>query len=1014
MSEYRLAEKPTLDALTALGYQALSPEAAMAMREEENRVILKPVLIDALRALNGIGAADAEAIYGELSILSENEDWQRRLRGAYSRRLAGEARDRPITLIDFKHPDRNRYHVVRQFRVAAQRPRIADIVVFVNGIPLVVIEAKSPLKATARAEEAFEQIKQYERDIPRLFAANAFSLVTDGIRTEYGATRSSAQFYAPWPDAWPRRREEFADDLSKDIWCLLEPSRLLDILAHFIVFENDPESGHKIKKVCRYQQFRAVNKAVARVAEGKLKKGLIWHTQGSGKSLTMAFLALKLKTHLTLDAPTLENPNILVLTDRIDLDDQISKTFVACGLPNPKQASSVAELRDAVARAGNGQILLSTIFKFAGSKTAIPNSDNWIVLVDECHRTQEKDLGAFLSATLPDARFFGFTGTPIKSTDKDTYARFSVEGEGYLDKYGIDDAVRDGATVPILYEGRKTDWSINEAEIDILFDRWFVDMADDKREELKKKGISLATLAKHPERVRLVALDIWEHFKQVCQPDGFKAQIVVVDREAIVLCRAALARVIATGLVKGGMDEDAATAKADSMIACVYSKSQEDNKPSEDPDVSAMRAELEAHYLDDGAEKEVKKRFKALGEGPSLLIVCDKLLTGFDAPIEAVMYLDKPLKEHGLLQAIARTNRTCSVRRPDGAEITKPHGRIVDYIGVTNHLDEALASYRAEDVQNALRDIATLRNDLREAHARYARQKRLLGLENLPEKAAAYAVGKLLTEGREDDWFEFQRLARNFVCVYGYLSPDPAILDFTSEVKWAAAFLRLATQVISKDESLDYRSYTGKIRDMLEEHVHATGLSTTIRLRSITDPNFVDDFKIEAKTEEELQEAFVRKSAELRRVTRELVDKNPAQYGPFSERVLEIIQRFERAQIAAAEGLREFEDLTDGINAEQGAHAELGMDERAFSILRIMETSAPDMDHPTLQSAAVAIAAVYATAQQGQPSWFFMESYKKELRRQVRRVLGDHGVPEAKAIRDEIEDYAVHAYAGPH
>ncbi len=284
----------------------------------------------------------------------------------------------------------------------------------------------------------------------------------------------------------------------------------------------------------------------------------------------------------------------------------------------------------------------------------------------------------------------------------------------------------------------------------------------------------------------------------------------------------------------------------------------------------------------------------------------------------------------------------------------------------------------------------------------------------MQEKAAAYAVGKLVSDDREDGWFELQRLARNFIRVYGDLSPDPAILDFTAEVKWAAAFLRLATQVISKDESLDYRSYTGKIRDMLEEHVHATGLSTTIRLRSITDPNFADDFEVKAKTEQELQEAFVRKSAELRRVTRELVDKNPAQYGRFSERVLEIIQRFEKGQIAAAEGLRDFEDLTGGINAEQGAHAELGMDERAFSILRIMETSAPGMDHATLQAAAVAIGSVYASAQRDQPSWFFMDSYKKDLRRQTRRMLDEHGVPEAKAIRDEIENYAVHAYAGPH
>jgi type I restriction enzyme R subunit len=356
MSEYRLAEKPTLDVLTALGYEPLSPEAAMAMRQEENRVILKSVLVAALQSLNGMSAADADAIYSELSTLSDNEEWQKRLRGAYTRKLTGEAQGRNIALINFKQPERNHFHVVRQFRVAAQRSRIADIVVFVNGIPLVVIEAKCPLKATAKAEEAFEQIKQYERDVPRLFYSNAFNLVTDGITTLYGATGSPSQFYAPWPDAWPRQRADFPDDLSKDLWCLLEPSRLLDILAHFIVFETDPESGRKIKKVCRYQQFRAVNKAVARVAEGKLKKGLIWHTQGSGKSLTMVFLALKLKTHLTLDADTLQNPNILVLTDRIDLDDQISKTFVACGLPNPKQAASVGELREAVARGGNGQI----------------------------------------------------------------------------------------------------------------------------------------------------------------------------------------------------------------------------------------------------------------------------------------------------------------------------------------------------------------------------------------------------------------------------------------------------------------------------------------------------------------------------------------------------------------------------------------------------------------------------------------------------------------------------------
>lgn len=1013
MSEYRLAEKPALDALMAMSYVALHPEAAMAMRQEANRVLLKPVLIEALQVLNeGLGAEDAEAIYGDLSTLSDNEEWQRRLRGAYSRRLKGEAKDRPVALIDFKRPGENRYHVVRQFRVEAQRSRIADLVVFVNGIPLVVIEAKCPLKATDRSGQAFEQIKQYERDIPRLFYPNAFNIVTDGMATLYGATGAPAKFYAPWPDPWPRSRDEFADDLTKDLWCLLEPSRLLDLLAHFLVFETDPENGRRIKKVCRYQQFRAVNKAVNRVVEGSGKKGLIWHTQGSGKSLTMVFLALKLKTHLTLDAPTLQNPNILVLTDRIDLDDQISKTFVACGLPNPKQAASVEELREAVARGGSGQILLSTIFKFQGSKESIPNSEDWIVLVDECHRTQEKDLGAFLQATLPDARFFGFTGTPIKKADKDTYARFSGPGETYLDKYGIDDAVRDGATVPILYEGRKIEWSINEAEIDILFDRWFVDLTDDKRETLKQKGVSLALIAKHPERIRLIARDIWEHFKQTCRPDGFKAQIVAIDREAVVLYRAALAEVMATDLSKGGMAQAAAAAKADSMIACVFSKSQEDDKPSEDQDIEAVRAALRVHYLDADGEKAIKKAFKGSTEDPSFLIVCDKLLTGFDAPNEHVMYLDKPLREHGLLQAIARTNRTCSIKRRDGTIVDKPHGRIVDYIGVTQHLDDALSSYRAEDVQNALRDLDLLRRDLRETHARFMRQRWLMSLHGMDEKAAAYAVEKLVSDGREDYWFELQRLGRHFVRTYGDLSPDPAILDFTADMKWTATFLRLAQQAITKDESLDHLTYSGKIRDMLEEHVRATGLTTTVRLRNITDPDFKDDFRTEQKSEEELHEAFVRKAAELKRVTRELVDKNPAQYGRFSERVLEIIRRFEEGQIAAAEGLKDFEDLADGIAAEAGAHDELGMDERAFAILRIMEPHAPGGDRAPLQTVAAEVGGLYAKAQASQPSWFFMDGYKKQLRREVRGLLRPLALNDANVLGDEIEDYAVYAYAG--
>jgi type I restriction enzyme R subunit len=344
--------------------------------------------------------------------------------------------------------------------------------------------------------------------------------------------------------------------------------------------------------------------------------------------------------------------------------------------------------------------------------------------------------------------------------------------------------------------------------------------------------------------------------------------------------------------------------------------------------------------------------------------------------------------------------------------VEKPAGRIVDYIGVTNNLDEALKSYRSEDVEHAMRDIAILRNDLKEAHARYRAQKRAMGLEGMDEKAAAFAAGDMAAKGQEDDWFDLQRLTRNFIKVYADLSPDPAILDFTAEVKWASIFLRVAVQAISKEESLDHRSYSGKIRDMLEQHVHATGLSTTIRLRSITDPSFADDFATDDKTEADLQEAFVRKSAELRRVTRELVDKNPAQYGRFSERVLEIIRRFEQGQIAAADGLHDFEGLADDIQAEQGAHTELGMDAHAFSILRIIEAIVADADHATLQAAAIAIGAVYAHAAATNPAFAHMDDFLRRLRRDVRRILTEHGIGETQAIREKVEEFAVHAYGG--
>nr|WP_196242078.1 type I restriction endonuclease subunit R [Azospirillum oleiclasticum] len=1007
--EWHLAEQPAIACLEAMGYRFVPPEEHAALRDGENQVLFRPRLVEAIQRINGVSLADAQAAYADLLSVTDNERWLAILRGDFSRPVQGEATRRTLRVVDFADPANNRLTVTHQFRVKAERTRIPDVVVHLNGIPVVVIECKSPINHKDKTGEAFDQIRQYERDIPRLFLSNVFNIVTDGTNCLYGSTGSPSKFFAAWRDPWPRLASDFTDELSKGLWCLLEPPRLLDLIAHFVVFEKTEEGV--VKKMCRYQQFRAVNKIVERVVENRHRQGLVWHTQGSGKSLTMAFAALKLKTHRTVESPELTNPNILVLTDRVDLHTQISGTFTACGLPNPTPVESIRDLRTLMDGRTDGLMALSTIFKFQGADEPVTNSANWIVMVDEAHRTQEKGLGVFLRKTLPDARFFGFTGTPIKkdADKRDTYANFGVVGEGYLDKYGIDDAVADGATVPIYYTGRKTDWHIDEAKIDILFDQWFADLPDDKLAELKKRGVTVADLVKHPKRIALIAYDIWAHFKEYARPDGFKAQVVAFDREAVILYKRALDAVIAADLADedlaaGGMSAAEAQAMAADMSACVYSSSQEDGKPSEDAYTQSIRDDLVAHYLDDKAEIAVKKAFGRKGVRPDFLIVCDKLLTGFDAPAESVMYLDKPLKEHGLLQAIARTNRVADAR--------KRNGLIVDYIGVSAHLDRALASYRADDVRNAMRDLDDLRNQLRAAHAAVLHMmkgvKRAGGRPGKDSLKAEFDQLVARLKPDETQWIEFRNKAREFIGLYEAVSPDPCVLEFTADLKWVALFLQYATQVIEKREAFDQRSYSRKIRDMLERHLDATGLSVTVKLRHITDPEFWEDFKVEGKTEDDLKTAAIRKTTELRKVVYERLGQNAHQYGKFSDRLRELLEKLEGAQLSWADTLKMAEDLAKDLEAEATAHEDAGMSQGAYGILQVLLAFDAGEGADGL---AERIATLYEDDATAPRLWQEKEGLRRSLRQQVRGLAHEFGLGNLKEVSEQVEEFALKQFA---
>ena len=1029
--EYNIVEKPIIDYLTGIGYNWLKPSDNVFTRDGLNQVILRDTLISSIIRINNISEDDARIAYLDLLHIQDNEKWTYILRGNYSRTIQGESKKKTIHLIDFINTENNIFTVSNQYKVEAERSRIPDLVCFINGIPIVVIEAKSPVSTKDKMGEAFEQIRQYENDIKRLFYSNTFNIITDGVDVLYGSTGSPSDYWGEWKDPWGTDIK-FANKFEQGLYCLLEPSRLLDLLAHFIVFEH--EANKVVKKICRYQQYRAVNKIIDRVIENRKtddRRGLIWHTQGSGKSLTMAFAALKLKSHLNIKSDILSSPNILILTDRVDLDDQISKTFEACQLPNPLQIESIPDLYKKIHANTQGLTVLSTIFKFSGHDKPVANSKDWIVLQDESHRTAEKDLGAYVRATFPEAYFFGFTGTPIQNGVHDTYRNFSPKGELYLDKYSIDDAVADGATVPIHYTSRKTEWQLEGAEIDILFDQWFANEPEEVREEIKKRGLTISTLAKHQRRVELIAYDIWNHYKTSAMKDGYKAQIVCVDREAIILYKRALDIIIAKDLEKEGKS----LKDIQDYAVPVYSPDQSDAKPSEDIYIQGIREDIVKYQVNDDktgkwsavkrgtynkTEKEVKTAFKIKGQPPYFLIVCSKLLTGFDAPVESVMYLDSPLKEHNLLQAIARTNRV------EGSN--KQNGLIVDYIGVTKNLNQALSSYRKEDVSNAMHDLDELRSELRAKHSEVMQS--IKGIDRKKGNLSTQYQELIQALGSIDVWLIFKVKAKEFIRAYETLSPDPVVLKYQDDLKWVAGFLAVATPQFEKQDGLSsLKGYSGKIREMLEEHLDVTRLTTLIQLRHLTDPDFAKDFDTKGKDEVELKTSAVRKATELKKIIKEKVTENEYQFQSFAERILELIKRFDEGLLTAIEMLDAERKLTDDLNGEINSFKKSGLNKKAHGIFKILEAfKEPDNDESTkgesvadkpteykakltkLQLLAIDIDGLYSSDESAPIGWHMKEQLKKELRGAVRRIVLPAGFTDWKQIPVEVEAFALKYY----
>ena len=552
----------------------------------------------------------------------------------------------------------NEYVVTNQWVYPqAEGGKRLDIVLLINGFPIAVGELKTPVRSAITWLDAAGDIAAYEKSIPEMFVTNVFNFGTEGKCFRYGSINMPINMWGPWHTPTHKAEGGLAD-VKISIEDMMVPEKVMDIFQFFTMFATD-KKYRKYKIICRYQQFEGANMIVDRVVAGYPKKGLIWHFQGSGKSLLMVFAAQKLRM-----IPELKNPTVVIVDDRIDLETQITATFNASDIPNLSSASTKEELISFF-KGDMRKILITTIFKFGEVDGELNARDNIIVMVDEAHRTQEGNLGEKMRMALPNAFFFGLTGTPINRIDKNTFATFGAEEDrsGYMSKYSFSDSIRDGATLPLHFEPVPVELHVDKEKLDEAFDEMTEEagLSEAEKSELSRK-VNMKAIMYNPKRIRKVCENIAKHFKEKIEPNGYKGQVVVYDRECCLMYKEVLDELLGP---------DATTIVMDT------------NNDKED--------RYKKYRRDRDAEGKVLDTFRDPNSKLKLVIVTSKLLTGFDAPVCQTLYIDKELKEHNLLQAIARTNRLYE---------GKDFGMIVDYRGLIQKLDAAMNMYSGAGLEN--------------------------------------------------------------------------------------------------------------------------------------------------------------------------------------------------------------------------------------------------------------------------------------------------------------------------
>ncbi len=951
-SEDLVSHIPAIHLLIHLGYKYLPPSETVKLRDEKkSKVVLESVLEKWLSENNTIKSKSGSVPFSKEnikeavssisnipfdSLLSNNERIYDLLTLGKSldQNVDGTTKGRPLQFINWKEPHKNIFHITDEYEVEkthSHQTRRPDIVLFVNGLPLVVIECKKPGLNEDSVKQGISQCLRNQKsdEIPELFTFSQILLSIAQNQAKYATTGTPQDFWAVWKEEDSKlqerellniinkplgeedRRKIFSErephiqkimdglwnqgerlpsSQDRALYSLLRPERLLELIYQFIVFDN------KEKKIARYQQYFAIKETMKRVTkvrgDQKRQGGVIWHTTGSGKSLTMVMMAKA----LALDS-RITNPRIVLVTDRVDLDDQIYKTFLACGKEAElAKASSGQNLIDLIEEEKKS-IITTIIDKFESAskkKDLKVLSHNVFVLVDESHRSQYGISHAKMVNMLPNACYIGFTGTPLLKKEKKTADKFG----GFIHKYTMNQAVKDGAVVPLLYEGRMSELRGDKEQIDKWFERITQDLTDEQKADLKKKFNREEEILKTDQRLSEIAFDIQEHFKANFKGTGFKGQLACSSKENAIR-------------YKKYFDSFGEIKTEVIMSALDTREDHSDLDESNIPEVQSFWKSMMAQYgSEDQYNQKIINAFKKSDE-PEILIVVDKLLTGFDAPKNTVLYIDKKLKEHNILQAIARVNRVFE---------GKPHGLVIDYRGIFGELNDAIDTYAAlenegfdkEDIEGTITNTDLEINELSQRHTNVWEI-----FKEVSNKSDTESLQRHLEpiDRRQEFYKRLTIFANTLRLANGNVKFQDETSIQTKEMykRDLRMFIELRAAVKQRfGETVDYSSYEKQIRNMVNKYIGADQVKVIIKQTDVFD---------EAEFQREL-DGIIGEAAKadtiasrLKRTINERFEEDPALYKKLSEMIDETIKAHREKRLSDAQYLTK---VTEAMETMRG------------------------------------------------------------------------------------------------